>query len=173
MITPVPAVMVSTMTMTVNQLSLCSSGSWQPWKRRPGVRARHERGRLQDRQSDGQEPGVLGDLGLARLALLLQRLQPRDDHGEQLQDDAGGDVGHDAQREDRELQQCPTGEQVDEVVQIRVLTRRGLLETAVQRSDVDARRRHDRTHSEDHDDEEHEQDLPAQVRSLERVGKGA
>ncbi len=39
MITPVPAVMVSTITMTVNQLSLRSSGNWQPWNRRPGVRA--------------------------------------------------------------------------------------------------------------------------------------
>ena len=41
-------------------------------------------------------------------------LQPRDDHGEQLQDDAGRDVRHDAEREDRQLQQRAAGEEVQQ-----------------------------------------------------------
>ncbi len=39
MTTPVPAVMVITITTTGNQSSLYSRGSLQPWNSRPGVRA--------------------------------------------------------------------------------------------------------------------------------------
>ena len=67
--------------------------------------------------------GVLGDLGLPGLALLLEGLQPRDHHDQQLQDDARGDVGHDPQREDRQLEQRAAGEQVDQAVDAVVLDR--------------------------------------------------
>src|ERR1700747_1657579 len=50
-------------------------------------------GGLQDRQAHGEVPGVLGDLRLAGLALVLEGLKARDHDGEQLQDDARGDVG--------------------------------------------------------------------------------
>ena len=52
---------------------------------------------LEQRQHDGRIAGVLVDLLAALLAFLLELLELRDDHGEQLQDDRGADVGHDAQ----------------------------------------------------------------------------
>ncbi len=48
------------------------------------------------------------------LALFLERLEARDDHREQLDDDARRDVRHDPQREDRQLQQRPAAEEVDQ-----------------------------------------------------------
>jgi hypothetical protein len=48
---------------------------------------------------------------------LLQVLEPRDHDGQQLHDDARRDVRHDAQREDRQLQQRSAAEQVDQAVQ--------------------------------------------------------
>jgi hypothetical protein len=77
----------------------------------------HEGCRVEDGQHKGEVPGVLRDLRGTRCAFLLKRLQPRDDHGEQLQDDAGGDVRHDPQREDRQLQQRTAGEQLDHLVE--------------------------------------------------------
>ena len=59
-------------------------------------------------------PGVLGDLRLAGLALLPQRLQPRDDLGEHLHDDAGRDVRQDADREHGQVQQRVAAEQVQD-----------------------------------------------------------
>ena len=83
------------------------------------ARERHDAGRLQDREAERQVAGVLGDLRLAGLALLLQRLEPWDHHDEQLQDDGGRDVGHDPEREDGELEQRTTGEEVDQAVEAR------------------------------------------------------
>src|SRR3546814_10447416 len=45
-------------------------------------------GGLQDGQRKSEVAGVLRDLGLPGLALLLEGLQTRDDHHEELQDDA-------------------------------------------------------------------------------------
>ena len=53
----------------------------------------------------------------AGLAFLLQVLEPRDHHRQQLHDDARRDVRHDAQREDRQLQQRAAAEQVDQAVE--------------------------------------------------------
>ena len=86
-----------------------------------GAGQRHDAGRLEDRQAERQVAGVLRDLGLAGLALLLEGLQPRDHHDEQLQDDARRDVGHDPEREDRQLEQRAAGEQVDQAVEAGVL----------------------------------------------------
>src|SRR5262249_32982331 len=52
------------------------------------------------------------DLLLARLAFLGQPLQRRNDHGEELQDDGGRDVRHDAQREHGEPPQIAAREEV-------------------------------------------------------------
>src|SRR3712207_8089047 len=49
------------------------------------------------------------------LALLLQLLQRRDDDRQQLQDDRGGDVGNDPEREDRDPGQAAAREGVEEV----------------------------------------------------------
>ena len=127
-------------------------------------------GGLQDRQAQGQVAGVLRDLGLARLAFLLERLQARDHHDEQLQDDARGDVGHDPQREDRQLQERATGEQVDQAVEPGVLD---LVEAGLHVRHVDPRRGHLRAQAEDHDDEQHEQQLASQVRCPESVDERA
>ena len=76
-------------------------------------------GRLQDRQADGQVPGVLRDLRLAGLALVLERLKPGDDDGQQLEDDARGDVRHDAEREHRQVLERVTAQQVDDLQRAR------------------------------------------------------
>ncbi len=72
-------------------------------------------GGLQDGKADGEIPGVLRDLRLTGLALLAQRLQPGDHHGQQLQDDARRDVGHDAEGKDAQLGQRAATEQVDQL----------------------------------------------------------
>ena len=79
-----------------------------------GSEQEHQPGGLQRGERDRDVARVLGDLALADGALLLEFLQLRDDHAEDLHDDAGGDVGHDAQREDREALEAAAGEQVEE-----------------------------------------------------------
>ena len=70
--------------------------------------------RLPEGEADGQVARVLGDLLLADLALLLQPLQRGHDHRQQLQDDRGGDVGHDPQREQGEAREAAAREEVEE-----------------------------------------------------------
>ena len=92
---------------------------------------------LGEGQADGQVARVLGDLLLADLAFFLQLLQRGDDHGQQLQDDRGGDVGHDPQREEREPREAAAREEVEEAEDA------GAAEVVLQfldRVDVDARR---------------------------------
>ena len=93
---------------------------------------------LEQGEAEREVTGVLGDLGLAGLALLLERLESRDDHNEKLQDDGGGDVGHDPQREDRQLEERPTREQVDQAVEPAVLEVR---DAGLDVGDVDTRGR--------------------------------
>ena len=57
--------------------------------------------RLHEGERDGAVAGVLGDLLLPRLAFLGQPLERRDHHREQLQDDRGRDVRHDARARTR------------------------------------------------------------------------
>ena len=127
-------------------------------------------GRLQEREAEREVAGVLGDLGLPRLALLLQRLESWDDHDEQLEDDARGDVGHDPQREDRQLEQRTAGEQVDELEEPAVLD---VVDARLDVRDIDTRGRHLRAEPEDHDDQQDEQQLAPQVRRAESVGERA
>ncbi len=134
---------------------------------------RHDAGRLQDREAQREVAGVLRDLGLSGLTLLLEGLQTRDHHDEQLQDDARGDVGHDAQREHRQLQQCAAGEDVDEREQAAVLTAGRRRDGVLDVGDVDAGGRGRRAQSEQDDDEEDEEKLLPQVRRPERVDEGA
>ena len=65
-------------------------------------------------EADGEVARVLRDPGLPDLALLRELLERRHDDLQQLQDDRGRDVGHDPQREDRELPQRAAREQVEE-----------------------------------------------------------
>ncbi len=67
---------------------------------------------LQRAKNDGHVAGPLRDLAAAQFAFLLDARQRLIDHGEQLKDDGGGDVGHDAQREDGHAAQVAAAEQV-------------------------------------------------------------
>ena len=119
MMTLVPAVMVMTMTrMPQMPMSRVDDVAVQPLEQLAGLAGqRDQAGRLQDGQADGEIARVLRQPRRAGLALLLEGLEPGDDHGQQLHDDAGRDVGHDAQREDRQLQQRTAAEQVDQAVE--------------------------------------------------------
>ena len=75
---------------------------------------RHQRRRLQQCERDREVAGVLRQPRLARLTLLVEGLEVRDDDAQQLHDDRRGDVRHDAEREDRQLQQRAAREQVDQ-----------------------------------------------------------
>jgi len=81
---------------------------------------------------------VLGDLAASRLTLLREPLQVRDGDRQQLQDDGGADVGHDPQREDRQVRQRAAREQVEEPQQ----GPPGLVEERGERRRVDPRRGH-------------------------------
>ena len=65
---------------------------------------------LAEAEHDGGVAGVFVDLLPAALAFLLQLLQRRIDAAEQLEDNRGRDVGHDAQAEDRRLVQLAGAE---------------------------------------------------------------
>jgi hypothetical protein len=78
-----------------------------------------------------------------------------------LQDDAGRDVGHDAQRKDRQLKQRTAGEQIDQGVEPLLLAGAGLLEAKAHLFDVDVWRGNDRTESEDRKDRKRKEDLLA------------
>ena len=124
-------------------------------------------------QAEGEVPRVLGDLGLAGLALLLEGLQPRDHHHQQLQDDARRDVRHDPQREDRQLEKRPAGEQVDQVVEPGTVAFLGDVHTGLDVGDIDTRGRDLGSEPEDHDDHQDEQQLAPQVRGPESVRERA
>jgi len=114
---------------------------------------------------------VLRQLRLARGALLVQLLEPGNDHPEQLHDDAGRDVRHDAQREDGHLKQGTAAEQVDELVEpacgLTVL--QALLDILV----VHTRRGDECTQAEDCDDCQREQQLASQIRRAKGPAKCA
>ena len=76
---------------------------------------RHVRGRLQGSEADRDVPGVLRQLGLAVGAFLLERLEARDEHAQQLHHDRRGDVRHDAERKDRQLEQRAAGEEIEDL----------------------------------------------------------
>ena len=67
-----------------------------------GVEQEHVADRLREGEADGQVARVLGDARLPDLAFLGELFQRGHRHLQQLQDDRGGDVGHDPEREDRD-----------------------------------------------------------------------
>ncbi len=130
----------------------------------PALGQRDDAGGLQHGERDRQVPGVLGQLALAGLAFLLELLEARDDHGQQLDDDAGRDVGHDAQREDRQLQQRTAAEQVDQVVDALVRAAGGGIDAGLDVRVGDAGGGDGGAEPVDGDDPEREEDLLAKVR---------
>ena len=81
---------------------------------------------LEHGQAHGQVAGVLVDLLAAALALLLQGLQRRRDRRHQLQDDRGGDVGQDAERQDRHALEGTAREHVEHAQDAAALLREDL-----------------------------------------------
>lgn len=130
----------------------------------------HQTGSLEDGQRDGQITRVLRDLGRARLPLLLQGFESWDDDGQQLKNDAGRDVRHDAEREDRDLQQCTTAEHVDQAEQAVVALTR-LVDTCLDVLVAHSRYGNVCPEPIEHDDAEREEQLLAQVGRLERPGE--
>ena len=105
-------------------------------------------------------PRVLGDLAAPLLALLLELLELRMHRGKELHDDRGGDVRHDADREDREPAEGPAREHVEHVEDRPAL----LLEERFERDRVDAGNRDERADPEDEDRAEDEQQPVPQLR---------
>ena len=130
----------------------------------------HDGAGLQQPQADSEVTGVLGELGGARLPLLVELLEAGDDDPQELDDDGGGDVGHDAQREDAQLEQRAAGEDVDEAEQPLVL---GLADTGLDVGQVDAGCRQDRPEPEQGHDAEGEEQLRPEVWRSERLGERA
>ena len=95
----------------------------------------------------------------------------RDDHAQQLHDDRRRDVRHDAQREDGELEQRATAEQVHELVEAA-----GALvgcEAGLHVAEVDERRGNERSQAEEGDDAQSEPDLTTKVGRAEDPRDGA
>ncbi len=76
---------------------------------------------LDEADADRPVAGVLGDLLPPELPFLGQALEVGPDDGQQLEDDRGADVGHDAQGEDGHPGHVPAREQVDEAEQSALL----------------------------------------------------
>jgi hypothetical protein len=96
--------------------------------------------------------------------LRRELLQRRDDHLQQLQDDRGGDIGHDAQREDGDPAQAAAAEEVEQAqdaVAAQVLLDR------VDRAGADARRRDVGAEAIEGEQPSGEQDLLADLRDPE------
>ena len=115
-------------------------------------------------QTQRQVTRDLRDLATTRLAFLSPAPDGGDDALHQLHDDRCRDVGHDAQRENREIRQRTAREQVEHGHgHARVLERvRELVER-------DAGHRHVRAETIQREDSQSEQDLLAQLRYLECI----
>jgi hypothetical protein len=72
---------------------------------------------LDDGEDEGEPASVLGELLAAGLALLGELGDAGDGDAEELEDDGGVDVGHDAEGKDGELAEGAAGEGVQEVEQ--------------------------------------------------------
>ena len=131
-----------------------------------GVEQEHVADRLGEREPDGQVAGVLGDPRLADLAFLGELFQRGDDHLQQLQDDRGGDVGHDPEREQRDPRQAAAGEQVQVAEDPRAAE---LLLDVVDGREVDARHGNVGADAVDQQHRRGEAELLADVRYLESV----
>ena len=68
--------------------------------------------RLQGGDDDGAVPRELGQLLPPFFPFLRQLLEVRDDRAQELEDDRGADVRHDAEREDRGVLERAADEQV-------------------------------------------------------------
>ena len=120
---------------------------------------------LDGHNGDGQVTGNLVDLLTAAFAFLLQTLEVGNHQGEQLDDDGGGDVRHDTQREDGGVGECAAGEEVQETEQ----TATGLFGELCQGTGVHARKHDVRAETVNQDDGQRVEDSLAEVFNLEDV----
>ena len=120
-------------------------------------RDREERA-LEQRDHHRRVAGPLRDLAAALIAFLLELLQRRDHDRQQLENDRGADVGHDAQREDRELLERAAREQIEEAEH----RARHLVEEALDHLGIDPRRGDVRTEPIHGEHPEREQDASLQ-----------
>src|SRR5262249_9745656 len=70
---------------------------------------------LEQSEPQSAVPRVLSDLAPPGFAFLLERFQRGRNHRHQLHDDRGGDVRHDAEREDREARERPARKHVEHI----------------------------------------------------------
>ena len=171
MIRPVPAVSVMMIRTVVTMRAVRDDGQLAVRQQLAGPCQRHQCRGVEQAECDREVTGVLGQLRLPRCALLVQLLEAGNDHPEQLDDDAGGDVRHDAEGKDGHLQQCTAAEQVDELVDpARGLTvLQALLDILV----AHTRRGDEGTQAEDCDDSQREQQLASQIRRAKGPAKCA
>jgi len=137
---------------------------------RRGLRLEEERVRvgLPDTEDDRRIAGPLGQLPTTLFSLLLELLDRREHGREQLEENARGDVGHDAEGEDRGALQPATHEEIVDP-EDRPLELPG---QALERDDVHARCRDVRAKSIEGETHEGEEDLLPQLRNSEHVGGG-
>src|SRR5205823_7820593 len=121
--------------------------------------------RLQGGEHGGEVASPHGDLLAAQLAFLLQLGQRLVHHGEQLQDDGGSDVGHDAQRENGEAPDVAAVEDIEQAEEAAA----ALVEELLQRGGVDAGRGNVAAQAIDGQHGEREQHSLAQVRDRKSV----
>ena len=98
----------------------------------------------------------------ARRNMTKVTLKSRQDVGQQLHDDGGRDVGHDAQREHRKARQSTSGEHVEQAQNAALLAIEGLL----QLGRVDAGHRYVRAYSVNHERKQQEDKAATQVTVL-------
>ena len=181
-----PAKMISDMPLPMPRSVICSPSHMMKavpvvsesmvirMKPKPGIdddtpamalQARGDAEGLHQRQDHGQIAGPLRDLAPAQLAFLLQLFERRDHHGQQLQDDRRRDVGHDAQREDRQPADVAAAEQVEEAEDGALVA----LEELFQAVGVDAGSRDVPAQAVDRQQRQREQDTLAQIRDPKNV----
>ncbi len=127
-----------------------------------------EPGGLEEGEGNGEVTGPLGDDLAPRLPLVLERLEPRDHHGEELHDDRRRDVRHDPEREHRQLLERPAGEEVEDPDEPALGRLVGKLLHPVE---VDAGHRDRSPQPVDTEDEEGEEDLVPEVPDPEHVAE--
>ena len=98
----------------------------------------------------------------------MQALEVREHHGHQLQDDRGGDVRHDAQRENGEAAEIAAAEQIEDAEN----RAGGLAEELLEHRSVDARRGDVRANAVHRQQRQGEKDAVPQVFDAEHIFHG-
>ncbi len=128
-------------------------------------RERHAR-RLQDAEDDRAVTRVLLELASTRFALFAQLFDLLTDQAGELHDDARRDVGHDAQRQDRQIGERATREQVEQPEQTALA-----LHDVLHHRTIDARDRDEHAQAVDREHDQREGDPAPELRHLTDIRK--